>query len=319
LFVIVVLNSRQLRVKVYKYCFVLDEAVGVGPKRPLYEDESGSVEESDDNAHTGRGYVSLNERVKASFQFLRTSKQVYNEAIHILYGNNQFVANSMIAANQFKERIGDNPTACVRDLVFLVCYSSNRFGCSVLRSFAALKNECFVKKIKKDDSRSKSSSGVPNTTISSRDPGATFPTTLPDVAQTLLNLSQANINCVNITVAVVYEMYFRLNVPPSRPMGYIGNLKWCARQLDRYQVVTNTATHTRNSNTEARPLGSRYIQPCIPISGIAEDFKGYFGLKGYMSSLWKWKYEPSPQLDDSNDDNGNLLKSRYARLRRGEQ
>jgi hypothetical protein len=59
--------------------------------------------------------------VKASAQILRTCKQLYHEALSVLYGENLFKAPCLVSVKKFSISIGERAATCVQHLSIDFC------------------------------------------------------------------------------------------------------------------------------------------------------------------------------------------------------
>lgn len=88
--IILLLTSFQLRNKIYRYCFLLDETITI---------KSTTL--------ASRGCRIFNENEQASAQFLATCHQIHEEGLSILYGENGFCFYQVQTFKAFAVTIGD--------------------------------------------------------------------------------------------------------------------------------------------------------------------------------------------------------------------
>jgi hypothetical protein len=181
------------------------------------------------------------EQFEASSQLLVTCKEVYNDALSVLYGNNRFIANCFSAALRFNESVGGKATSCVQHLVlhdWVELYQPLLYNFSALQPFTNLKSLCLPTEIQARAPRYPPPCPASGTTIPSKNTRL-LPKTLPEIPQTILNLSQAE-NGLDITLAVVFEM-FSLQTFPTNGHVYYPSFLAC-------DTVANTSAVVRTTN-----------------------------------------------------------------------
>ncbi|KAE9985727.1 hypothetical protein BLS_005693 [Venturia inaequalis] len=121
----------ELRNRVYRFCFVLDLPVHVSSR---WTPKDGKKD---------RPSITKND---ATSQFLSVCRQVYQEAMPILYSENKIYFNNFDYIQYFRRVIGEKPVACVTNIKFFEFWKNvgpEKLNKSVFEEFPALEKLSF--------------------------------------------------------------------------------------------------------------------------------------------------------------------------------